>query len=139
DSHGNWVPFAAQEGAYDPNRRWIDKMANHGSVVRRIQARYGVERVETFIDCCLSLENLIDPHSAFVRRSEVKKKTKDLDGDSELPQELEVPRMRSKDYMENFINPEEHMQALREKMKREADEVQRRFPEEPVQDVLKFL
>src|SRR5690606_20130726 len=122
DSHGEWVPYEPRRrGNYDPNRRWIDKMANHGSVVRRIQARYGVEKVETFVDCCLSLENLIDPHAAFVRRKSTEVE-KVLDGDSDLPQEPEVPRMRSKDYMESFINPQEHMDAVREKMKREAEE-----------------
>lgn len=140
DSQGNWVSTTPKRGDdYDPNRRWIDKMANHGSVIRRLQARYGVEAVETFVDCCLSLENLIDPHAAFVRRKDITKKERNEDHDSERPHEPEVPRMRSKDYMESFINPTEHMEALRAKMKREAAESHGRFPEEPEQDVLKFL
>ena len=139
DSHGEWVPYEhKRQGEYNPNRRWIDKMANHGSVVRRIQARYGVEAVETFIDSCLSLENLVDPHAAFVRRKSTEVKAP-RDGDSDLPQEIEVPRMRSKDYMENFINPQEHMDAVREKMRSEAERQKRGFPSEPVQDVLRFL
>src|SRR3954451_23586294 len=31
---------------YDPNRRWIDKMANHGGIVRRMVDRHGIEKVE---------------------------------------------------------------------------------------------
>ena len=44
------------------NRKMMDEMANHATRVRR--------HVERFIDACLSLENLIDPHSPFVMREE---------------------------------------------------------------------
>src|ERR1041385_994424 len=53
--------------AYDPNRKWIDKMANHGAIVRRLVDRHGIEKIEAFIDQCLSLENLIDPWAPFAR------------------------------------------------------------------------
>ena len=88
---------------YDPNRRWIDKMANHGSRVRRHVARQGINKVEDFIDQCLSLENLIDPHAAFRGRRAVK------DPDAEEVA-TEVPRLKSKDYMESFINPVEYLE-----------------------------
>ena len=45
------------------NRRMIDEMANHATRVRSYIDRHGVETVEDFIDACLSLENLIDPHA----------------------------------------------------------------------------
>src|SRR3954470_19181879 len=54
--------------SYDPNRKWIDKMANHGAIVRRLVDRHGIEKIESFIDHCLSLENLIDPWAPFVVR-----------------------------------------------------------------------
>jgi hypothetical protein len=37
-------------------------MANHGAVIRRWANRVGIEKIESFIDDFLSLENLIDPH-----------------------------------------------------------------------------
>jgi stage V sporulation protein R len=49
----------------EPIRKWIDTMANHGSIVRRWANRIGIEKVEAFIDGCLSLENLIDPQKPF--------------------------------------------------------------------------
>ena len=61
-------PIGRRKEGYDPNRRWVDKMANHGSAVRRIVDRYGIHKVEEFVDVCLSLENLIDPWSRFVVR-----------------------------------------------------------------------
>ena len=50
------------------NRKMLDEIANHGVRIRRYIERYGLNRVEDFIDCCLSLENLIDYHSPFIVR-----------------------------------------------------------------------
>src|ERR671926_1050067 len=50
------------------NRKMIDGMANHATRVRRHIERLGLEKVETFIDACLCLENLIDPMSPFIVR-----------------------------------------------------------------------
>ena len=50
------------------NRRMIDGMANHATRVRRHMERLGIEKVESFIDSCLCLENLIDPMSPFIAR-----------------------------------------------------------------------
>lgn len=54
DFFKNNVYFAAT------NRKMIDEMGSHRSRVQRMVDRYGLEAVEGFIDCCLSLENLID-------------------------------------------------------------------------------
>src|ERR671932_1725298 len=50
------------------NRKMMDQMANHATRVRRYQDELGVEKVEDFIDRCLSLENLIDQHSPHIKR-----------------------------------------------------------------------
>src|ERR671929_317986 len=52
------------------NRKMMDEMANHGNRIRSHMERHGEEAVEDFIDSCLSLENLIDIHSPFIRRRE---------------------------------------------------------------------
>ena len=116
---------------YRPNRKWVDKMANHATAVRRVVDRYGISRVEEFIDVCLSLENLVDAYSRFmVRRRETQVE--------EEPSEIEVPRLRAKDYMEDFINPEEFLEEQKKKIETERER-QKGFPPEPVQDVLLFL
>lgn len=46
------------------NRKMLDEMANHSTLVRQCQEQYGVEAVEEFVDMCLSLENLIDLRSS---------------------------------------------------------------------------
>src|SRR6185295_18166648 len=50
------------------SRKMMDEMANHGNRVRRYMDEVGVEEVEEFIDACLSIEDLIDIHSPFIRR-----------------------------------------------------------------------
>ena len=126
-------PSTRRGPAYDPNRKWIDKMANHGAAVRRIVDRYGIQRTEEFIDICLTLENLIDPWSRFVVR-----KTRD-DEEDEHPREIEVPRLRAKDYMDEFINPSEYMEEQKKKLTAERDKSRGKNPQSREQDVLMFL
>ncbi len=133
DTLGRVVPTELSREGYDPNRRWIDKLANHGSVVRRLTARHGVEPVESFVDSCLSLENLVDPHSPFIVRRRIEEEAE------EGPQEPVVPRLKSKDYMEGFINPEPYMEAEKQRLSSEQKSNKGRFPAEPEQDVLLFL
>ncbi len=108
------------------NRKMMDQMANHATKVRRYVDRKGIEIVEDYIDTCLSLENLIDFHSPFIERS------------AEETVETGVAKMDAKEYMEDFINPEDYLNRQKEKMlKQEAQS--RRFPAEPVRDVMQFL
>jgi stage V sporulation protein R len=118
-------------GPYDPNRKWMDKMANHATAVRRVVDRFGIARVEEFIDVCLSLENLIDAYSRFVVRERSERR-------EDEPSEIEVPRLRAKDYMEDFINPEEFLEEQKKKIEADREKL-KKHPPEPVQDVLAFL
>jgi stage V sporulation protein R len=117
------------------NRKMIDGMANHASLVRRHMARQGVDVVEDFIDVCLSLENLIDPMSPFILRQ---KKKRTREEDEQEPETDEVPRLRAKQYMEEYINPPEFVEEQR-KRQAAAKLKKKRFPEEPQRDVLAFL
>lgn len=47
------------------NRKMMDVMANNGTKIRRYMNKYGQERVESFIDRVLSIENLLDPNHLF--------------------------------------------------------------------------
>lgn len=110
------------------NRKMIDEMANHGSRVRRYVDRFGIEIVEDYIDTCLSLENLIDYHSPFMERRR-KPEAEEL---------TELPKIRAKDYMEEYINPQEFLERQKQKLV-EQDVKNRRFPTEPEKDVMMFL
>lgn len=113
------------------NRRMVDEMANHGARIRRYVDRQGIEKVENFIDTCLSIDNLIDYYSPFIER-----RGEELD--VEALQAREVPKFQAKSYMEDFINPPDFVEAQKEKMAREAEQA-RNFPRRPERDVMLFL
>jgi stage V sporulation protein R len=115
------------------NRKMIDGMANHATRVRRHIERLGLEKVETFIDSCLCLENLIDPMSPFIVR-----RTAERDEERNPDPAKEVPRLRAKEYMEGFINPPDYIEQQKKRIERERDKP-RRNPREPERDVLLFL
>src|SRR5882672_7743782 len=131
DTGGKTTDPASRRKDYDPNRRWIDKMANHGSRIRRHVARQGINKIEEYLDHCLSLENLVDPHAPFKGTRAVP------DPDSE-EKVTEIPRLRAKEYMESFINPEEYLEKQRQKIEAEKEK-EKKFPVRPERDVLKFL
>ncbi len=117
------------------NRKMLDAMANHATRIQRIIDRVGYDIVEDFIDTCLSLENLIDYHSPYIRRPEAQSHKPIVgDDDPEVVEGLKVER----EYMREFINPPEYLEAQRQKLESERAR-QRRFPENPQKDILLFL
>ncbi len=120
------------------NRKMLDTMANNATRVRRYADLYGYTAVEEFIDVCLSLENLVDPYRPYIKRQPAPEEKRKED----LPDELigdgdDVPRIRAKEYMDEFVNPHAYMEKQREKAREEAAKV--RFPEQSERDVLLFL
>ena len=121
------------------NRKMIDTLANNATRIRRFQDSYGQTTVESFIDVCLSLDNLIDFHRPYRpqhRNQEVKP-------NHDLPDELigdreELPRLQAKEYMDDFINTESFLNEQAEKRKQE-NLKRLKFPQEPERDVLLFL
>jgi stage V sporulation protein R len=120
------------------NRKMIDGMANHSSLVRRHMGRHGVDTVEDFIDVCLSLENLIDPMSPFIQRV-AKELVGDDDGNGNGKADPEeIPKLRAKQYMEEYINPPEFVERQRKRMVEEKQK-KKKFPPEPQRDIVEFL
>ncbi|HVR74682.1 MAG TPA: SpoVR family protein [Planctomycetota bacterium] len=116
------------------NRKMMDEIANHGVRVRRYIERYGYQKVEDFLDCCLSLDNLIDYHAPFI----VRHKRKSPDEKDQDPEAVHLTRLKAKSYMETFINPPSSLEEERQKLQQKLDEM-KKFPEEPERDVLLFL
>ncbi len=114
------------------NRKMIDEMANHATRVRRYIDQHGLENVENFIDVCLSLENLIDYHSPYIKRR--------IEEDSQngAQQQKAVKKLPSKKYMEKYINPPEFIEAqVKEMESQKPDRLV--IPTKPERDVLLFL
>ena len=114
------------------NRRMLDQMANHATRVRRHMDRHGQDRVEAFLDACLSLENLIDQRAMFGRPQMARPPAED-----EEPATVRlIPTDRG--YLRRYVNPEEFVAAERKKLE-EAAAKKKRFPEHSERDVLGFL
>ncbi|MCG8586466.1 MAG: SpoVR family protein, partial [Pirellulales bacterium] len=119
------------------NRKMMDQMANHGNRIRRYMDRFGVEEVEDFIDACLSIEDLIDIHSPFIKRRDVESRYEfeDPTSDNGDDDDAVVGRMRAKKYMDPYVNPRE---VLKEEQERRAKS-EGNGSIEPTQDVMLFI
>src|SRR5438477_7546498 len=114
------------------DRKMMDGMANHATRVRKHIERFGLDKVEAFLDTCLSLEYLIDPHSVFLKRGA---------SDEKVPEEHiedQLTRFQSKGYMERFINPRQMIDQQRARLQAEQDKRRKIIPSQPVRDVLLF-
>ncbi len=113
------------------NRKMVDQMANHATRVRRYIDTYGQDVVEEFIDRTLSLENLIDRHSPFIKRYRHDDPTQHA--------EKTVHKLKSEHgYMDHFINPKSFLDDQQKKITEEQSK-SAKFPPYPEQDLLLFL
>jgi len=112
------------------SRKMMDETANHAVQIRALIADHGLDAVESFIDTCHSIDNLIDYHLPFRRQAR-------------QVQEVEKPvrphrrSFAAKPYMEGFINP---ASAGDEEMADEESKEQIAGPlADPTRDVMGFL
>jgi stage V sporulation protein R len=113
------------------NRKMMDTMANHATKIRKYIDKHGLDAVESFIDICLSIDDLIDHHSVFIERRA--KRKDDLEDQTPI-----VKKIAARDYMDEFINPREFLEHQKQKLEVDRQK-RRRFPEDPQKDVLLFL
>ena len=112
------------------NRKMLDEMANHAGRIRRHVERQGLDKVESFLDTCLSLDNMIDIHAAGIRRRPA--------ATPATAEPATVRKLPAKGYMDSFINPPDFLAEQQRKL--DAAELERQqFPESPERDVLLFL
>ncbi len=116
------------------NRKMMDGMANHGTIIRRYAEKYGQDTVENFLDTCLSIDDLIDFHSLFIKRHPVVHRER-IDEEEEDPVQV---RLRSKDYMDSFVNPPDFVEEQRKKISDQKERANK-FPDHPEKDIVLFL
>jgi stage V sporulation protein R len=126
------------------NRKMMDEMANHSTRVRRHVERQGQDAVERFIDVCLTIEHLIDPHSMFMQRegprSGQREDEEDEDRGGRRGAGRFVPeKLPAKDYMDPFINPAREMERQRQEYEKKKLETRDKVPARPTRDILLFL
>ena len=120
------------------NRKMMDEMANHGVRIRRYVEKYGEDEVEAFMDRCMSIDDLIDVHSTAIRRRDPVSRY-DFSPEKDDSAELRATRFKSKDYMDDYINPRELLKKEEEERRKAKEQIARSFPERPEKDVLLFL
>jgi len=118
------------------NRKMMDKMANHATRIRRYMDRFGEDEVEDFIDICLSIENLIDPHLPGIRR---RPRPAPEGEDAAEVVEQRPGELPARGYMDSFINPPEAIAERAERLREEEESRKKRFPADPERDVMLFL
>jgi stage V sporulation protein R len=109
-------------------------MANHATRVRRHMDRQGIDIVETFIDVCDSLDNLIDPWLPFRKPTPVRREPS-----VELP--IHIGKLSAdgeRSYLEEYINPPEFIEQQRKRAEQEREQ-RRKIPPQPERDLLGFL
>jgi stage V sporulation protein R len=118
------------------NRKMVDEMANHATRVRRYMETYGEDDVESFLDICHSIDNLIDYNAPYIKR----RRREDAQyEDPEHPSRRSQPRrLAAKEYMDDYINPEGVLEAEAERLQEEQKQ-EEHFPAKPEKDVLAFL
>ena len=119
----------------ETNRKMVDEMANHAARITKYIEKFGFEQVEKFIDTCLSIDNLIDYHSPFIERRE---KRESILGESDFKSSRTVKKIRSKEYMTDYINPPDFLEMQKKRLHEEKEKT-KKFPEFPQKDVLLFL
>src|SRR5712691_274720 len=93
------------------NRKMMDEMANHGVRLRRYAEKYGEDEVEAFVDRCMSIDDLIDVHSTAIKRRAPHAR---YDFAEHADEEMKLTRFKSKDYMDDYINPPEALKSEEE-------------------------
>jgi stage V sporulation protein R len=114
------------------NRKMLDAMANHAVKIRNYMDRYGQDPVENYIDFCLCIENLIDPHLPFAN---VKRREPETDEAQATPS---GKLKNERGYMDKYINPPEFLEEQKKKTEERAKK-EKRNPPEPQKDILLFL
>jgi stage V sporulation protein R len=118
------------------NRHMIDEMANHSSRIRRAMDKYGVDEIEAFTDVCLSLENLIDIYSPYIKRKAVEP---DMEtGDTRIDLD-DIYRFPVKPYLDNYINTPEYIKSQKTQLEEKLKKNRHKLPAAPTRDVLGFL
>jgi stage V sporulation protein R len=120
------------------SRKMMDEMANHGARIRRYVEKYGEDEVEAFMDRCMSIDDLIDVHSVAIRRREPASRY-DFTPKPEEGDEVHGTRFKSKDYMDDYINPRAVLKAEEDERRKQQEQAAKNFPERPEKDVLLFL
>ena len=118
------------------SQNMMNKLANHGSRIRKYMKRWGKERVTEFMDHVIRIDTLIDPANAWL-----KKEIKDIIITDrrvfEHPVRLAVKA--GHEYMDGYVNPDKWNEQQRERVRRNEAARELGIFSEPTKDIMGFL
>lgn len=118
-------------------KNMMNQMANHKTRIQRYVDKFGFDKVESFIDTCLSIENLIDYQKPFFdKRISAKKEEYTEEVEARDIHRLKVDK--DKEYLQEYINPKAFLD-LQKKRKKEDQKKKVKIPHEPERDIMGFL
>lgn len=98
------------------SQNMMNELANHGTRIRKYQAEWGKEEVGRYMDRVMSLQTLLDPAKAWIKR-------KQRDPIPENRRTYQQPRRlkveKGHEHMEDWINPREYIQEEYDRIKLE--------------------
>lgn len=112
----------------------MNKLANHGTRIRRYMARWGYELVTEFIDHVLRIETLIDPQKAWKQKKIAEVNVRD-ERKYRFPRRIRAEH----NYMDEWVNPGVYIDEENERIeKKDARDFLDMFGK-PERDVMGFL
>ncbi len=137
--YGHCDFFKTNEWFRHTSRKAMDEMANHGNRIRRYMDRFGGEMVEEFIDCCLSIEDLIDVHSPFIKRFDDPAERARFPAADEAEDNPVPGKFQAKGYMDPFVNPPRALRAEAQQLREQQKQQPLQPSALPTRDVMLFL
>jgi stage V sporulation protein R len=119
------------------NNFWFSK--TNGNRIRRYMDEVGVETVEDFIDVCLSIDDLIDIHSPFIKRRDTPEPSSSGHETADKSLDQNSGRYPAKHYLDRYVNPPDRIAAERQREREQRETSGKRFPVSPERDVMLFL
>ncbi len=125
--HVTVIAHATGHSDFFKNNTWfapttenaLNELANHGTRIRRYMDRWGRERVVSFIDKILCIDDLIDLSSAWQQRQVQERNIRDK-REYHHPRRLRLPSTdgESHDYMQDWINTPEFKKQEKTRIKK---------------------
>ena len=118
------------------NRNMMNVMANHGQKIRQYMDIHGNTKVSSFLDACLSIDDLIDPN--IVWDDSKYNKPKQIEFDTPVEQ-FAPKRIQGKSYMDHFVNTDKFIEKQYKSNARRKKRARTKYPISPVKDILLFF
>lgn len=124
------------------DRKMLNTMGNHATIINSYIDKYGEREVENFLDLALSIEDQIDKHSILIKRKKKEIKSSFLKKDlteeiNDGSQKVELDYESA--YMDQFVNPKELMDEQKEAYKKKKEIDDQYDIHLPEKDLLYFL